>query len=72
MDSEEESQDEPEILEEATINQEIRQTLIDPTVHTSPLITTGSTLLSKQPTMSMQTIMATTTTTSAFGAAPTP
>ena len=72
-DSEEESQDEPEILEEATIDQEIRQTPIDPTVCTSPLIATSNTLPTEQPTMSMQTIAPTTTTTaSAFGATPTP
>ena len=71
-DSEEESQDEPEILEEATVNQEIRQTPIDPTVHTSPLIATSSTLPVKQSTMSMQTVTVTTTTaTLVFGLTPT-
>ena len=72
MESEKESQDEPEILEEATIDQEIRQMPIDPTVCTSPLITISNTLPSEQPIMSTQTVTATTTTTSAFGLTPTP
>ena len=72
-DSKEESQDEPEILEEATVNQEIRQMPIDPIVCTSPLIATSSMLPTEQPIMSTQTIApTTTTTTSAFGMAPTP
>ena len=71
-DSKEESQDEPEILEEATVNQEIRQTPINPTICTSPLITTSDMLPVEQSTMSTQTITATSTmTTSAFGMTPT-
>ena len=62
-----------EEVEGPTVNQQIRQTPIDPTLCTSPLLTTTNTLPDDTATMSTQTITATTTmSTSAFRQAPMP
>ena len=56
-----------------TVDQQIRQTPIDPALHTSPLITISNSLPEESTTMSTQTITAMmATTTLAFGTIPTP